>query len=272
MAAPGRRGELKSSKHAKDKDVRTSNIVAARAVADCIRTSLGPKGMDKMIQQSNGQVLITNDGATILEKMEVAHPAAKMLVELSKSQDIEAGDGTTSVVVLTGALLEKAQILLDQGVHPSILADSWKRGCEKAISILEEMAVPVDMSDKESMVRSCVTSLNSKVVSQYSDTLAPLAVEAVMKIIDPETAVNVDLRDIRVLCKLGQTVEETEMVDGLLFDTGARHSAGGPTYVENAKVGLIQFQLSAPKTDTEHNIIVSNNAQIDRLAREEKNI
>jgi len=271
MAAPPvRRGELKSSKHAKDKDVRTSNIVAARAVADAIRTSLGPKGMDKMIEQSNGQVLITNDGATILDKMDVAHPAAKMLVELSKSQDIEAGDGTTSVVVLTGALLERAQSLLDQGVHPSILADSWKRGCQQAVKFLEEMAVPVDMSDKESMVRSAVTSLNSKVVSQYSDILAPLAVEAVMRIIDPETATNVDLRDIKVTCKLGQTVEETEMIEGLIFDSGARHSAGGPTYIENAKIGLIQFQLSAPKTDTEHNIIVSNNAQIDRLAREEK--
>jgi len=271
MAAPAtRRGEMKSSKHAKDKDVRTSNIVAARAVADCIRTSLGPKGMDKMIELSNGQVLITNDGATILDKMDVAHPAAKMLVELSKSQDIEAGDGTTSVVVITGALLEKAQQLLDQGVHPSTLADSWKRACNKCVELLEEMAVPIDMSDREAMVRSAVTSLNSKVVSQYSDILAPIAVEAVLRVIDAQTATNVDLRDIRVLTKLGKTVDETELIEGLIFDCGARHSAGGPSYIENAKIGLIQFQLSAPKTDTEHNIIVSNNAQIDRLAREEK--
>jgi len=125
------RGDLKSSKHAKDKDVRTSNIVAARAVADAVRTSLGPKGMDKMITQSTGQVLITNDGATILDKMGVQHPAAKMLVEVSKAQDIEAGDGTTSVVVITGALLEKAQKLLDQGVHPSILAGAWQRAAKK---------------------------------------------------------------------------------------------------------------------------------------------
>lgn len=263
-------GEFKSSKHAKDKDVRETNIVAAKAVADCVRTSLGPKGMDKMIEQSNGQVIITNDGATILQKMEVQHPAAKMLVELSKSQDIEAGDGTTSVVVLTGALLGQAQKLLDQGVHPSILADSWKRACEQSITFLEEFAVPVDMSDRESMVSSAVTSLNSKVVSQYSDILAPIAVEAVLRVCDAETADNVDLRDIKVVTKVGETVEETELIEGLVFSSGVRHSANGPTFIENAKIGLIQFQLSAPKTDTEHNIIVTNNEQIDRLAREEK--
>jgi len=264
------RGDLKSSKHAKDKDVRTSNIVAARAVADAVRTSLGPKGMDKMITQSTGQVLITNDGATILDKMGVQHPAAKMLVEVSKSQDIEAGDGTTSVVVITGALLEKAQKLLDQGVHPSILAGAWQRAAKKSVEILEEFAEPLDLSDRESLIKSATTSLNSKVVSQYSDTLSPIAVDAVLKICDPTTATNVDLRDIKVVRRIGETVEETELVDGLVFDNGVRHSAGGPTRIENAKIGLIQFQLSAPKTDMENNIIVTNNAEIDRLAREEK--
>jgi len=269
MAAP-RLGELKSSKHAKDKDVRTSNMTAARAVADSVRTSLGPKGMDKMIEESNGQVIITNDGATILDKMDVQHPAAKMLVEVSKSQDIEAGDGTTSVVVLTGALLEKAQQLLDQGVHPSILADSWRRTANKSIEILEEFAVPVELSDRDSLIQAAVTSLNSKVVSQYSDILAPIAVDAALRVIDVETATNIDLRDIRVHCKVGETVEETTLVEGLLFGNAARHSAGGPTRIKNAKIGLIQFCLSAPKTDMENNIIVTSNKEIDRLAREEK--
>merc|ERR1719384_1660809 len=225
-----------------------------------------------MIEQNNGQVLITNDGATILDKMEVLHPAAKMLVELSKSQDIEAGDGTTSVVVLAGALLEKAQQLLEQGVHPSILADSWKKAAKKSVELLEEMAVPVDMRDRDSMIKSAITSLNSKVVSQYSNILAPLAVDSVMQVIDPDTANNVDLRDIRVLTKIGGTVEDTKIVDGLVLDGGVRHAANGPTHIKDAKIGLIQFQLSAPKTDTDHNIIVTNNEQIDRLAREEKKI
>jgi len=264
------KGEMKNMKNVKDKDVRTTNILAARAVADAVRTSLGPKGMDKMIEQNNGQVLITNDGATILDKMQVMHPAAKMLVEVSKSQDIEAGDGTTSVVVLTGALLQKAQQLLEQGVHPSILADAWKKASNKSIEFLEEMAVPVDMRDRESMIKSAITSLNSKVVSQYSNVLAPLAVDSVLKVIDADTATNVDLRDIKVVTKIGQTVEETDLVDGLVFDSGVRHAANGPDYIKDAKIGLIQFQLSAPKTDTEQNIIVTNNEQIDRLAREEK--
>lgn len=264
------RGELKNTKKVKEQDIRSTNIIAAQAVAQAVRTSLGPKGMDKMIEQGNGQVLITNDGATILDKMEVLHPAAKMLVELSKSQDIEAGDGTTSVVVLTGALLEKAEQLLDQGVHPSILADSWKRASNKCVELLEDMAVPIDMTDRESMIKSAITSLNSKVVSQYSHILAPLAVDSVLKVIDPATATNVDLRDIKVLTKIGETIEETALVDGLVLDGGVRHAANGPTHIENAKIGLIQFQLSAPKTDTDHNIIVTNNEQIDRLAREEK--
>jgi len=263
-------GEYKNNKRVKESDVRTLNILAARAVASAVRTSLGPKGMDKMIEQTGGSVLITNDGATILDKIEVLHPAAKMLVELSKSQDIEAGDGTTSVVVLAGALLEKAQQLLEQGVHPSILAESWKRAAKKSIELLEEMAVPVDMRDRDSMIKSAITSLNSKVVSQYSNILAPLAVDAVMQVIDPDTATNVDLRDIKVLTKIGETVEETKMIDGLVMDGGVRHAANGPTYIENAKIGLIQFQLSSPKTDTDSNVLVTNNEQIDRLAREEK--
>lgn len=261
---------MKNAKKAENQDIRRINLLAARAVSQAVRTSLGPKGMDKMIEQENGQVLITNDGATILDKMQVMHPAAKMLVELSKSQDIEAGDGTTSVVVLAGSLLEKAQSLLEQGVHPSILAESWKKASKKAIELLEEFAVPVDMNDRESMIKSAITSLNSKVVSQYSNVLAPIAVDSVLKVIDPSTATNVDLRDIRVVTKIGETVEETSAVDGLVFDSGVRHAANGPDYIKNAKVGLIQFQLSAPKTDTEQNIIVTNNAQIDRLAREEK--
>jgi len=269
------RGEMKNNKSAKDKDVRTTNILAARAVADAVRTSLGPKGMDKMIEQDNGQVLITNDGATILDKMDVLHPAAKMLVEVSKSQDIEAGDGTTSVVVFTGALLAKASQLLDQGVHPSILADSWQLAANKSIEILEnECSVPITIGDshesREKMIEAAITSLNSKVVSQYSPTLAPIAVDSVLRIIDPMRSDNVDLRDIKVITRIGETVEETKIIEGLCLDGGARHAAGGPTRIENAKIGLIQFQLSAPKTDTESNIIVTNNAQIDKLAREEK--
>ena len=175
----------------KQKDVRHFNITAAKAVADCIRTSLGPKGMDKMITSSSGDVVITNDGATILNKMEVLHPAARMLVDLSKAQDVEAGDGTTSVVVIAGAFLTAAQELLEKGIHPSIISEAWLVAQRQAEVILKSIAIEADLSAREGLVQSAVTSLNSKVVSANSQLLAPLAVDAVLRIIDPATAVNV---------------------------------------------------------------------------------
>merc|ERR1712004_688495 len=139
-----------------------------------LRTSLGPRGMDKMIQSSKGDVTITNDGATILKEMEVLHPAAKMLVELSKAQDIEAGDGTTTVVVVAGSLLDAAQKLLSKGIHPTTISDAFQKCDKKALEVLEGMATPVQLSDRESLLKSATTSLNSKVVSQYSSILSPL--------------------------------------------------------------------------------------------------
>lgn len=264
------KGELKNLKNVKDQDVRMSNFSAAISVSDAVRTSLGPKGMDKMIIQKNGQVLITNDGATILSKMNLLHPAAKMLVELSKSQDIEAGDGTTSVVVICGALLEKAQQLLNKGIHPSILSKIWKRAATKSIEFLENMAEPLNLNDRNAMIKAAITSLNSKIVSQYSAKLAPIAVESVLRIINPHIKNNVDLNDIKIVCKIGKTVEDSKLIDGLIFDNSVSHSANGPIRIENAKIGLIQFQLSSPKTNMESSIVVNNNEQIDRLAREEK--
>jgi len=273
---PKRTGDTKNVK-SKQKDVRSSNLIAARGVADAIRTSLGPKGMDKMITSSTGDVVITNDGATILDKMEVIHPAAKMLVELSKSQDVEAGDGTTSVVVLCGALLEKSEELLQKGVHPTTIAESWAKAASKAEAILNPKdpndvgyGKKVTLQDSEELVQAAITSLNSKVVSQYSDTLAPIAVKAVQAVYDPAIPDNVDLRDVRVVTKKGGTIEDTELVDGIVFTQNASNAAGGPTRIENAKVALIQFQLSAPKTNMENSVIVQNHAEIDRIARDER--
>ncbi|KAH9545897.1 hypothetical protein CY35_12G070300 [Sphagnum magellanicum] len=252
-------------------DVRYANILAAKAVADAVRTSLGPRGMDKMLSSANGDVIITNDGATILNKMEVTQPAAKMLVELSKSQDIVAGDGTTTVVVLAGALLKQCLNLLGKGLHPTIISEAFHKASEKAVEVLTAMAIPVELSDHEALVKSASTSLNSKVVSQYSSLLAPMAVDAVLNVIDPARPNSVDLKDIKVLKKLGGTVDDTEMINGLVFDNKASHLAGGPTRVENAKIGLIQFQISPPKTDIEQNVIVSDYTQMDRILKEERN-
>lgn len=253
----------------KPTDIRSSNINAAKAVSDAIRTSLGPRGMDKMIQAGNGEVTITNDGATILKEMNVVHPAAKMLVELSKAQDVEAGDGTTSVVVIAGSLLEVAERLLQKGIHPTSISDAFQKAASKGVSILMDMSLPVDLTDKESLIKVAATSLNSKVVHQQSSLLAPLAVDAVLKVTEEGKEVSVDLNDIKVIKKLGGTVEDTELVDGLIF-TQKSCNVNGPKRIEKAKIGLIQFCISPPKTDMDHNVVVSDYAAMDRVLKEER--
>jgi len=256
----------------KGKDVRISNIVAAKAVAAAVRTSLGPRGMDKLMQLPSGEVLISNDGATILSKMNVLHPAAKMLVECSQSQDVEAGDGTTTVVVLAGALLDACSGLLSKGIHPAMIASGFYKAAEKCTDLLKAAATPVDMGDRDALVNAVRTCLSSKVVSQNSDLLAPLAVDSVLGILgpNPSEAVNVDLRDVRMVEQLGGTVDDTELVPGLVFDKGSTKTAGGPSQIENAKIALIQFCLSAPKTDMDNNVVVSDYAAMDRILRDER--
>lgn len=225
--------------------------------------------MDKMIVQSNDEILITNDGATILKQFEVTHPCAKMLVELSKSQDIEAGDGTTTVVVIAGALLDGCLKLLQKGVHPTVISDAFGLCSDKAVEVLEKMSTKLDLSERETLIKSAVTSLGSKVISQYSDTLAPLAVDAVLKIIDPKVATNVDLRDVKIVKRLGGTLEDTELVEGFVFEQPCIKRCGGPSKMKNAKIALIQFCLSPPKTDMDSQVVVSDSAMIDRILKEE---
>jgi len=270
MSAPD--GSAQKVNDEKGKDVRSTNILAARAVADTVRTSLGPRGMDKMIQDPKGEVIISNDGATILQQMKLTHPTAKMMVELSKAQDIEAGDGTTSVVVIAGALLMAAEKLLGKGIHPQTITEAFLMAAQKAEEILGEASIPVDLNNRDQLLQAASTSLNSKVVSQNTETLAPIAVDAVLKVIDPNTATNVDLNDIRLVQKIGGTADDTELVDGLVLTQRVSRAAGGPSRVKDAKIGLIQFCLSAPKTDMESNIQVRDYTQMDRLLREERTI
>jgi T-complex protein 1 subunit delta len=254
----------------KPQEVRRSNILAARAVADAIRTSLGPKGMDKMVQTGKKEVIITNDGHTILEHMAVMHPAAKMLVDLSAAQDVEAGDGTTSVVVIAGALLGAAEKLLNKGIHPSIIAESFQRAAARAVEVLLNMSHKISLSDRDQLIKAASTSLNSKIVSQYSSLLAPMSVEAVLKVIDPATAVNVDLKNIRVIKKVGGTIDDTELVSGLVLTQNAIKNAGGPSRMEKARIGMIQFQLSPPKPDMENHVVVNDYRQMDKILKEER--
>merc|ERR1719473_231656 len=228
-----------------------------------------------MIQSGKGDVIISNDGATILKKMELNHPCAKMLVELSKSQDVEAGDGTTSVVVIAGALLKAAQDMLDTGLHPQVITDAFLSAAAKSDEILKAMSIPVNLTDHSALIKAAKTSLCSKIVAQSADTFSEIAVGAVLKAIGKEnlqTATNVDLNDIKVCKKLGGTLDDSELVEGLVLTQKVSQAAGGPSRCANAKIGLIQFCLSPPKTDMESNIQVRDYTQMDRLLREERMI
>jgi len=221
-------------------------------------------------------VVITNDGATILKHMAVVHPAARMLVDLSLAQDVEAGDGTTSVVVTAGSLLGAAERLLSKGVHPTVIAEAFQRAAKKSVEFLTEMSTPVDLKDRDSLLRAATTALNSKVVSQYSSVLAPIAVDAVTRLLespspsDTDGAPSVDLRDIRVVKKVGGTIDDTELVDGLVLEQNVVSSSGGPTRMEKAKIGVCQFQLSSPKPDMDNQIVVNDYRQMDKILKEER--
>lgn len=253
----------------KPQEVRKSNILAARAVADAIRTSLGPKGMDKMIKTGKGEIIISNDGHTILQHMAVLHPAARMLVDVSGAQDVEAGDGTTSVVILTGALLGAAEKLLSKGIHPTIIAESFQRAAARSVEILLDMSTKISLDDREALIRAASTSLSSKIVSQHSHLLGPLAVDSVLKITNQDST-NVDLNDIRLIKKVGGTIDDTELVDGVVLTQNVVKNAGGPTRIEKARIGLIQFQLSPPKPDMENNVVVNDYRQMDKILKEER--
>ena len=192
-----------------------------------------------------------------------------MLVELSKAQDIEAGDGTTSVVVLAGALLDACTKLLNRGIHPTTIADSFLHCAMKVQEILMSIAIPVNLEDRASLIGAATTSLSSKVVCNNTELLAPMAVDAVLRVCDPNNH-QVDLRDIRIVKQLGGTIDDSELVDGLVFTKPSDTSMLGVSRVVNAKIGLVQFHLSAPKTDIDNKVVINDYTQMDRLLREER--
>ena len=272
--------------------VRQSNIQAAKAVADVVRTSLGPRGMDKMIRTASGETIVTNDGATILKHMAVLHPCARMLVELSAAQDVQAGDGTTSVVVLAGSLLGGAEKLMQRGVHPSTLSEAFRGACKSAVRILDEISTPLSsLEDRESLVQLAGTSLSSKVVSPHSSLISGICVDAVLRVCEetresgpqmPSASpggglgdatgrcLEADLRNIRVVERCGGTIEDTELVEGLLLRQPRFATDGLGGRVEKARIAIVQFQLSAPKTDMEGTIVVGDYQQMDRVLEEER--
>lgn len=250
--------------------VRLNNINAAKSIADMIRTSLGPKGMDKMIRPAKGSATVTNDGATILKQLNIYHPCALMLRELSEAQDAETGDGTTTVVILAGALLTQAETLLKRGIHPSLIAEGLLGASREAIKFLKDtIATPIDLQDRDTLIRSAMTSLNSKVVSIQAQQLATIAVDAVRTVHDHQLK-NADLRDIRIVQLLGGTVDDSMMMDGLVISRSV--ASGTPSRQEKAKIALCQFCLSHPKPDTESQVVIKDYTQMDRFLRDERNL
>lgn len=261
----------KADKRLRGKEATKSHIIAAKAVATILKSSLGPKGMDKMIVGPDGDVTITNDGATILREMPLEHPIARLLVQLSKSQDDEIGDGTTGVVVLAGALLEHAERLVDQGIHPTRIAAGYELACELALEHLGSIAVrSADLTDSLSdrLVRACETALCSKVVNRVQQKLARICAEAVLAVADLERRdVNMDL--IKIEMREGGALEDTELVRGIVVNKEWSHPQMAKT-VEDAKICILTAPFEPPKPKTKHSVYVTSAEAYNTLYKEEQ--
>ena len=253
----------------KGREAQRNNIAAAKIIAEIVQTSLGPRGMDKMLVDSLGDVTITNDGATILKEIDVQHPAAKMLVEIAKTTDNEVGDGTTSAVVLAGSLLENAESLLTQDVHPTIIVDGYRKAAKKARQYLQDIADTVTANDKPTLLKIAKTAMQTKLVSKDSGYLAELVVKAVLAVAVKEgTNFSVDEDDIKVEKKAGGSVRDSVLIEGIVLDKEVIH-AGMPKEVNDAKIALINNALEISKTETDAKINISNPQQIKSFLDEE---
>ncbi|MCJ2519758.1 MAG: TCP-1/cpn60 chaperonin family protein [Candidatus Thermoplasmatota archaeon] len=254
------------------RSAQTSNIAAAKAIADAVRSTLGPRGMDKMLVDGMGDVVITNDGVTILKEIDVEHPAAKMLVEVAKTQDQEVGDGTTTAVILAGEILKRAEDMVEQKIHPTVIAQGYRMAAEKATELLEELAEKVGPKDKDTLGKIAATSMISKAISANREQFADLAVKAVLRVAEEVAgAWQVDEDNIQIVKKQGGAVTDSEMVDGIIVDKERVHTAM-PTRLEKAKVALVNAALEVKKTEFDARIQISNPEQLQAFLGEEENI
>ena len=259
------------TKESKGREAQKNNINAAKLVAETVKTCLGPRGMDKMLVNTIGDTTITNDGATILKEMDIEHPAAKMMVEVAKSVDSEVGDGTTSSVIFAGALLEKAEDLINKHVHPSVIVDGYDAASEQALKLLQKIAVKVDIKDKELLMKVARTSMYSKLVSEDSPVLSQIAVDAVKQVSEKAENVDslkVDLDNIKVEKKAGESIHDTKLIKGIVLDKEIVHS-GMPKRVGNAKIALINSALEIEKTEMSAEIRINEPRQMQMFLEEE---
>ncbi len=253
------------------KDAQRINIMVARAVANAVRTTLGPKGMDKMLVDELGDITITNDGATILEEMHIEHPAGKMLVEVAKTQDSMVGDGTTTAVVIAGELLKKAEELLDQNIHPSLIIKGYDMAEEKAREIIKEIGESVTLEDTETLRKVAVTSMSSKgVVGKAKEKLAEIVVEAIQQVAEKtDDVITIDKDYIKIQKKEGGSLDDSELVKGIVIDKERVHS-GMPKRVENAKIALIDTALEIKETETDAEIRITSPEQLQAFLEQEE--
>lgn len=252
------------------KDAMKNNIAAAKAIAEAVRSTLGPRGMDKMLVDGLGDVVITNDGVTVMKEIDVDHPAAKMMVEVAKTQDQEAGDGTTTAVILTGELLKQAESLLEQNVHPTVITGGYRLASEKAKEILESIAEKISFDNRDVLLKIGKTALGSKGASMSKDLLASISVDAVSKIIEKVNGkIYADLDNIQVIKKQGGSIDNTQLIDGIIVDKEKAHSEM-PTTLKNAKIALLNVALEIKKPEIDTNIQIKDPSMIHNFLDEEE--
>jgi thermosome len=252
------------------RDAQRNNIAAARAVADAVRSTLGPKGMDKMLVDSVGDIVITNDGVTILEEMEIEHPAAKMMVEVAKTQNEEVGDGTTTSVIIAGELLKKAEELLDQEIHPIVITKGFRIAKEEALKILDEISKPVSLKDDDLLNKITITAMSGKSAEKVSPKIASLIVEAVKTVAEEINGkIKVDTDNIKRVKKHGASIEETELVKGIVVDKEVVHP-GMPKRVKDARIALLDCALEIKETETDAQIRITSPEQMQAFLEQEQ--
>jgi thermosome len=260
------------SSRSRGRDVQHNNIMAAQVIAEAVRSALGPKGMDKMLVDSMGDVTITSDGRTILDEMNVEHPAGRMMIEVAKTQDDEVGDGTTTSVILAGELLGKAEDLINKNVHPTVIIDGYRKAADKALEMLETIAITIEPKDKGYLKKVAMTSMASKLVAENREKLAEIVVEAVLDVAEKVgDAIRVDLDDIMVEKKTGESVTDTKLIKGIILDKEVVHP-GMPKRVENAKIALLDTALEVEKTEFDAKITIETPEQIESFLKEEENM
>ena len=252
------------------RDAQRLNIMAARVIAEAVRTTLGPKGMDKMLVDSLGDVVITNDGVTILKEMDVEHPAAKMIIEIAKTQEDEVGDGTTTAVVLAGELLKRAEELLDQDIHPSIIARGYRLAAEKAMEVLDSIAMDIDVNDEEILKKIAATAITGKHAEYAVEHLSKVVVDAVRKVAEKrDEGYKVDDDAIKLEKKQGGSVEDTELIDGIVIDKEVVHP-GMPKRIKDAKIAVLKAALEVKETETDAEIRITDPEMLQKFIEQEE--